>query len=98
MSTKQLILSKGSNLIQATGSRARESIISHRIASLVRFREKRKERCFDNKIRYTIRKEVAQRMHRKNGQFASLREGSTSFNLEAKKNLVVGRSLGPENV
>uniref|UniRef100_A0A803NE89 GATA-type domain-containing protein n=1 Tax=Chenopodium quinoa TaxID=63459 RepID=A0A803NE89_CHEQI len=37
-------------------------------------------------------------MHRKNGQFASLREGSASFNLEAKKNLVVGRSLGPETV
>ncbi|XP_048492323.1 GATA transcription factor 19 isoform X2 [Beta vulgaris subsp. vulgaris] len=34
--------------------------ISHRIASLVRFREKRKERCFDKKIRYTCRKEVAQ--------------------------------------
>ncbi|XP_021743753.1 GATA transcription factor 19-like isoform X1 [Chenopodium quinoa] len=83
---------------RATGSPARKSIISHRIASLVRFREKRKERCFDNKIRYTIRKEVAQRMHRKNGQFASLREGSASSNLEANKNLVVGRSLGPETV
>ncbi|KAL2936741.1 GATA transcription factor 28 [Bienertia sinuspersici] len=46
--------------------------ISHRIASLVRFREKRKERCFDKKIRYTCRKEVAQRMQRKNGQFVSL--------------------------
>uniref|UniRef100_A0A803LV63 GATA-type domain-containing protein n=1 Tax=Chenopodium quinoa TaxID=63459 RepID=A0A803LV63_CHEQI len=73
---------------RATGSPARKSIISHRIASLVRFREKRKERCFDNKIR----------MHRKNGQFASLREGSASSNLEANKNLVVGRSLGPETV
>ncbi|OUZ99755.1 zinc finger protein [Macleaya cordata] len=50
------------------------SNLSRRIASLVRFREKRKERCFDKKIRYTCRKEVAQRMHRKNGQFASLRE------------------------
>ncbi|KNA20065.1 hypothetical protein SOVF_055790 isoform C [Spinacia oleracea] len=49
--------------------------ISHRIASLVRFREKRKERCFDKKIRYTCRKEVAQRMHRKNGQFVSLKDG-----------------------
>ncbi|XP_021717861.1 GATA transcription factor 18-like [Chenopodium quinoa] len=38
------------------------------------------------------------RMHRKNGQFASLREGSASFNLEAKKNIVVGRSLGLETV
>ncbi|XP_048231507.1 GATA transcription factor 19 isoform X2 [Ricinus communis] len=53
---------------------SRESKLSRRIASLVRFREKRKERCFEKKIRYTCRKEVAQRMHRKNGQFASLKD------------------------
>ncbi|XP_004504860.1 GATA transcription factor 19-like [Cicer arietinum] len=53
---------------------SRSSKLSRRIASLVRFREKRKERCFEKKIRYTCRKEVAQRMHRKNGQFASLKE------------------------
>ncbi|KAJ4966245.1 hypothetical protein NE237_018094 [Protea cynaroides] len=52
----------------------RRTNLSRRIASLVRFREKRKERCFDKKIRYTVRKEVAQRMHRKNGQFASLKD------------------------
>ncbi|XP_010254580.1 PREDICTED: GATA transcription factor 28 isoform X3 [Nelumbo nucifera] len=52
----------------------RRSNLSRRIASLVRFREKRKERNFDKKIRYNVRKEVAQRMHRKNGQFASLKE------------------------
>ncbi|KAJ9187013.1 hypothetical protein P3X46_002512 [Hevea brasiliensis] len=52
----------------------KRSNLSRRIASLVRFREKRKERCFDKKIRYTVRKEVAQRMHRKNGQFASFKE------------------------
>ncbi|KAA8528373.1 hypothetical protein F0562_035728 [Nyssa sinensis] len=56
----------------------KRSNLSRRIASLVRFREKRKERCFDKKIRYSVRKEVAQRMHRKNGQFASLKEGSGS--------------------
>ncbi|KAG6487928.1 hypothetical protein ZIOFF_056666 [Zingiber officinale] len=33
----------------------------HRIASLMRFREKRKERNFEKKIRYTVRKEVASR-------------------------------------
>ncbi|KAL0357008.1 UNVERIFIED_CONTAM: GATA transcription factor 24 [Sesamum calycinum] len=42
-----------------------------RAASLIRFREKRKERCFDKKIRYTVRKEVALRMQRKKGQFTS---------------------------
>ncbi|CAK9214217.1 unnamed protein product [Sphagnum troendelagicum] len=47
-----------------------------RLASLTRFREKRKERCYDKKIRYTVRKEVAQRMHRKKGQFASLKSAA----------------------
>ncbi|KAK8698807.1 hypothetical protein V6N13_114914 [Hibiscus sabdariffa] len=47
------------------------SIQPHRAASLNRFREKRKERCFDKKIRYTVRKEVAIRMQRKKGQFTS---------------------------
>ncbi|KAK2983176.1 hypothetical protein RJ640_018521 [Escallonia rubra] len=42
-----------------------------RAASLSRFREKRKERCFDKKIRYNVRKEVALRMQRKKGQFTS---------------------------
>ncbi|GMH03039.1 hypothetical protein Nepgr_004878 [Nepenthes gracilis] len=42
-----------------------------RAASLSRFREKRKERCFDKKIRYTVRKEVAIRMQRRKGQFVS---------------------------
>ncbi|KAK6945829.1 CCT domain, partial [Dillenia turbinata] len=52
----------------------RGSNFSRRIASLVRFREKRKERCFEKKIRYSCRKEVAQRMYRKNGQFASSKD------------------------
>ncbi|KAJ9174978.1 hypothetical protein P3X46_013568 [Hevea brasiliensis] len=47
------------------------SIQPQRAASLHRFREKRKERCFDKKIRYSVRKEVALRMQRKKGQFAS---------------------------
>ncbi|XP_008444910.2 GATA transcription factor 24-like isoform X3 [Cucumis melo] len=61
----------------------KRSNLSRRIASLVRFREKRKERCFDKKIRYTVRKEVAQRMHRKNGQFASLKESSGASSWES---------------
>ncbi|GLU16066.1 hypothetical protein SLE2022_325160 [Rubroshorea leprosula] len=61
---------------RVVGDTSKHSNLSRRIASLVRFREKRKERCFDKKIRYTVRKEVAQRMHRKNGQFASLKEST----------------------
>ncbi|KAG6481025.1 hypothetical protein ZIOFF_057616 [Zingiber officinale] len=37
----------------------RRGDMPHRIASLMRFREKRKERNFEKKIRYTVRKEVA---------------------------------------
>ncbi|KAM3749726.1 hypothetical protein ACB098_05G208900 [Castanea mollissima] len=45
--------------------------VPQRNASLARFREKRKERNFDKKIRYTVRKEVALRMQRNKGQFTS---------------------------
>ncbi|EXB79625.1 GATA transcription factor 25 [Morus notabilis] len=42
-----------------------------RAASLNRFRQKRKERCFDKKVRYSVRQEVALRMQRNKGQFTS---------------------------
>ncbi|XP_057967698.1 GATA transcription factor 28-like [Malania oleifera] len=45
--------------------------VPQRLASLIRFREKRKERNFDKKIRYSVRKEVALRMQRNKGQFTS---------------------------
>ncbi|XP_052189371.1 GATA transcription factor 24-like isoform X2 [Diospyros lotus] len=56
------------------------SNLSQRIASLVRFREKRKGRCFDKKIR----------MHRKNGQFASLKESSGSSGWDSAKSCLQG--------
>ncbi|PKA49359.1 GATA transcription factor 28 [Apostasia shenzhenica] len=55
----------------------RTNIPAKRLASLIRFREKRKERCFDKKIRYDVRKEYFitlmfkhVRMKRRKGQFA----------------------------
>ncbi|XP_062082643.1 GATA transcription factor 18-like isoform X2 [Humulus lupulus] len=71
--SSEFIVEKNSRV---TSDLTRSSKISRRIASLVRFREKRKERCFEKKILYSCRKEVAQRMHRKNGQFASSKESS----------------------
>ncbi|XP_016177788.1 GATA transcription factor 24 [Arachis ipaensis] len=47
--------------IMGINDASRGSKVSRRIESLVRFREKRKDRCFEKKIRYTCRKEVAQR-------------------------------------
>ncbi|XP_042042932.1 GATA transcription factor 24-like isoform X1 [Salvia splendens] len=68
--------------------------VSRRTASLERFREKRKERCFDKKIRYSCRKEVAQRMLRKNGQFASVKDMSKI----SDDNWDSGNSTQPEPV
>ncbi|KAK2965489.1 hypothetical protein RJ640_008283 [Escallonia rubra] len=45
--------------------------VPQRLASLNRFREKRKERNFDKKIRYTVRKEVALSL----GEFCGEGEG-----------------------
>ncbi|KAJ6991248.1 hypothetical protein NC653_019448 [Populus alba x Populus x berolinensis] len=66
------ILMLSNYMSQSAGDASQGSKLSRRVASLVRFREKRKERCFEKKVQYTCRKEVAQRMHRKRGQFASL--------------------------
>ncbi|XP_022729170.1 GATA transcription factor 24-like isoform X2 [Durio zibethinus] len=70
---------------RGVGDVPKRSNLSRRIESLVRFREKRKERCFDKKIRYTVRKEVAQRMNRKNGQFASLKESTSTSNWDSSQ-------------
>ncbi|KAE8716299.1 GATA transcription factor 25 [Hibiscus syriacus] len=50
----------------------------HRAASLDRFRKKRKERCFDKKVRYGVRQEVALRMNRNKGQFTSAKSSKKS--------------------
>ncbi|KAF3333029.1 GATA transcription factor 28-like protein [Carex littledalei] len=49
---------------------SRTDIPAQRVEALIRFRQKRKERNFDKKIRYAVRREVAERMHRHKGQFA----------------------------
>ncbi|TKY56345.1 GATA transcription factor 25 [Spatholobus suberectus] len=55
--------------------------LPQRAASLDRFRQKRKERCFDKKVRYSVRQEVALRMHRNKGQFTSSKrqDGANSW-------------------
>ncbi|KZV34697.1 CCT motif-containing response regulator protein isoform 2 [Dorcoceras hygrometricum] len=44
-------------------------IVDRRQAALLKFRKKRKERCFDKKIRYVNRKKLAERRPRVRGQF-----------------------------
>ncbi|XP_057426025.1 GATA transcription factor 25-like [Lotus japonicus] len=55
--------------------------LPQRAASLIRFRQKRKERCFDKKVRYGVRQEVALRMQRNKGQFTSAKkqDGTNSW-------------------
>uniref|UniRef100_A0A2P2L7E2 Two-component response regulator-like APRR1 n=1 Tax=Rhizophora mucronata TaxID=61149 RepID=A0A2P2L7E2_RHIMU len=43
--------------------------VDRREAALMKFRQKRKERCFDKKIRYANRKKLAERRPRVRGQF-----------------------------
>ncbi|GKV33554.1 hypothetical protein SLEP1_g42050 [Rubroshorea leprosula] len=83
---------------KVVGDTPKRSNLSRRIASLVRFREKRKERCFDKKIRYTVRKEVAQRMHRKNGQFASLKETTGVSNWDSAQSGIEDGTARVESV
>ncbi|CAL9148754.1 unnamed protein product [Musa hybrid cultivar] len=57
--------------ISALNTSYKRSNFPHRVASQLRFREKRKERNFDKKIWYAVWKEVALRMQRNRGQFRS---------------------------
>ncbi|KAG6466445.1 hypothetical protein ZIOFF_075756 [Zingiber officinale] len=52
----------GSNPFPSSSIPTKRGDMPHRIASLMRFREKRKEHNFEKKIRYTARKEVASRI------------------------------------
>ncbi|CAM8949459.1 unnamed protein product [Rhodiola kirilowii] len=46
-----------------------EERFAHREAALTKFRQKRKERCFEKKVRYQSRKKLAESRHRVRGQF-----------------------------
>ncbi|XP_074277537.1 two-component response regulator-like APRR1 [Silene latifolia] len=56
---------------------ARSSKVDRREAALMKFRQKRKERCFDKKIRYINRKKLAERRPRVRGQFVRKVNGVT---------------------
>ncbi|KAE8689756.1 Two-component response regulator-like APRR7 [Hibiscus syriacus] len=52
-----------------SGSKADQSKSAHREATLTKFRQKRKERCFQKRVRYQSRKRLAEQRPRINGQF-----------------------------
>ncbi|KAK8559991.1 hypothetical protein V6N13_061391 [Hibiscus sabdariffa] len=53
----------------SSSSEVKPSKVDGREAALIKFRQKRKERCFDKKIRYVNRKTLAERRPRVRGQF-----------------------------
>ncbi|KAJ8772983.1 hypothetical protein K2173_028160 [Erythroxylum novogranatense] len=52
-----------------SSSDAKLNNVDRREAALIKFRQKKKERCFDKKIRYVNRKKLAERRPRVRGQF-----------------------------
>ncbi|KAK7330338.1 hypothetical protein VNO77_24528 [Canavalia gladiata] len=57
------------SLGSSSSCEAKLSKVDRREAALMKFRQKRKERCFDKKIRYVNRKRLAERRPRVRGQF-----------------------------
>ncbi|GKU89758.1 hypothetical protein SLEP1_g3853 [Rubroshorea leprosula] len=53
----------------SSSSEVKVNKVDRREAALLKFRQKRKERCFDKKIRYVNRKKLAERRPRVRGQF-----------------------------
>ncbi|GER54327.1 unnamed protein product [Striga asiatica] len=62
-----------------SGNKADEIRFSQREAALLKFRQKRKERCFKKKVRYQTRKKLAEQRPRVRGQFVK-QPGTDSSN------------------
>ncbi len=54
---------------KGSGNRVEEDRFTQREAALTKFRQKRKERCFEKKVRYQSRKKLAEQRPRIRGQF-----------------------------
>ncbi|XAR50980.1 hypothetical protein NMG60_11005460 [Bertholletia excelsa] len=61
-----------------SGNNADQNKLAHREAALIKFREKRKERCFQKKVRYQSRKRLAEQRPRVRGQFVRQSEPENS--------------------
>ncbi|EFJ14475.1 hypothetical protein SELMODRAFT_120328 [Selaginella moellendorffii] len=61
----------GSNNCGAPAENAANNSKVRREAALNKFRQKRKERCFEKKVRYQSRKRLAEQRPRVRGQFVS---------------------------
>ncbi|XP_023729548.2 two-component response regulator-like PRR73 isoform X2 [Lactuca sativa] len=70
----------GSGSGSARGSGVDQDRLAQREAALNKFRQKRKERCFEKKVRYQSRKRLAEQRPRVRGQF--VRHGANGVNNE----------------
>ncbi|XP_024990162.1 two-component response regulator-like PRR73 isoform X2 [Cynara cardunculus var. scolymus] len=70
----------GSGSGSGRGSGVDQDRVTHREAVLNKFRQKRKERCFEKKVRYQSRKKLAEQRPRVRGQF--VRHGANGMNNE----------------
>ncbi|CAM0874546.1 unnamed protein product [Alopecurus aequalis] len=68
--------------VQNFGMNGLDSDRSRREAALMKFRMKRKERCFEKKVRYHSRKKLAEQRPRIKGQFVSQKLKSASATAE----------------
>ncbi|XP_048226566.1 GATA transcription factor 25 isoform X1 [Ricinus communis] len=80
-------LTSGPHGLEVASQNQRSAVVDYpgrctqpqRAASLNRFRQKRKERNFDKKVRYSVRQEVALRMQRNKGQFTSSKKSDGTY-------------------
>ncbi|GFZ12124.1 CCT motif -containing response regulator protein [Actinidia rufa] len=66
----------------SSASEGKLNKVDRREAALLKFRQKRKDRCFDKKIRYVNRKRLAERRPRVRGQF--VRKNGISVDLNGR--------------
>lgn len=59
----------GPSVASLSAHEVKSSRTERRVAALIKFRQKRKDRCFDKKIRYINRKKLAEKRPRVRGQF-----------------------------
>ncbi|KAF6146890.1 hypothetical protein GIB67_018543 [Kingdonia uniflora] len=89
MNAKGIITDSGNGVIGKGGvgdgsgrSGVDQNRFAQRVAALTKFRQKRKERCFEKKVRYQSRKKLAEQRPRVRGQFVR-QKGYEDANMEA---------------
>ncbi|XP_042427678.1 two-component response regulator-like PRR1 isoform X2 [Zingiber officinale] len=81
-----------SSMPSSSAPEVKSSRTERRAAALVKFRQKRKDRCFDKKIRYEKRKSLAERRPRVRGQFAK-----QVNNVDLNQNMFSGGDVDSED-